>query len=95
MLPYPGKRPYPNPLFADANVDYDGDSLTLAEEQSLWRYTYTVNGSATRSLEPLSYSDGNKHSIYTRVNGRRLPALTSPATTATRSSSTGPAPTRT
>ena len=75
VLPYPGKRPYPNPLFADADVDYDGDSLTLAEEQSLWRYTYTVNGSATRTLEPLSYSDGNKHSIYTRVDGRRLPAL--------------------
>ena len=28
----PRKRPYPNPLFADAGVDYDGDSLTLGEE---------------------------------------------------------------
>ena len=41
-LPYPGKRPYPNPLFADANVDYDGDSLTLTEEYDLWVYTYSV-----------------------------------------------------
>ena len=52
VLPYPGKRPYPNPLFADANIDYDGDSLTLAEEQSLWRYTYSVNGSATAPWTP-------------------------------------------
>ena len=28
-LPYPGKRPYPNALFKDAGVDYDGDVLTL------------------------------------------------------------------
>jgi hypothetical protein len=75
VLPYPGKRPYPNPLFADAGLDYDGDSLTLAEEQSLWKYTYNVNHSATRTLDPLSYSDGNKHSVFTRVAGRRVPAL--------------------
>jgi len=30
ILPAPEKRPYPNPLFADAGVDYDGDSLTWA-----------------------------------------------------------------
>jgi hypothetical protein len=36
-LPYPGKRPYPNPLDAsDANLDHDGDSLTLAEEYAGW-----------------------------------------------------------
>ncbi len=74
-LPYPGKRPYPNPLFGDAQLDYDGDSLTLAEEQSLWKYTYNVNHSAARTLDTLSYSDGNKHSIYTRVAGRRFAAL--------------------
>ena len=28
-LPYPGKRPYPNPLDKDADDDHDGDSLTL------------------------------------------------------------------
>ena len=37
MLPYPEKRPYPNALFADADTDYDGDSLTLGEEFSLWQ----------------------------------------------------------
>ena len=36
-MPYPGKRPYPNPLDGtDANTDYDGDSLTLGEEYKLW-----------------------------------------------------------
>jgi hypothetical protein len=75
VLPYPGKRPYPNPLYADAQLDYDGDVLTLAEEQALWKYTYAVNHSAVRTLDRLSYSDGNQHSINTRVAGRRSPAL--------------------
>jgi hypothetical protein len=74
VLPYPGKRPYPNPLFADAGRDYDGDSLTLADEQMLWRYTYTVNLTATRTLSPLSYSDGTQYSLFKYVGGRRVPA---------------------
>jgi hypothetical protein len=75
VLPYPGKRPYPNPLFKDAELDYDGDVLTLAEEQALWKYTYGVNRSAARTLDGLSYSDGNQYSVHTRVDGRRRPAL--------------------
>jgi hypothetical protein len=75
VLPYPGKRPYPNPLFKDAGVDYDGDVLRLAEEQALWKFTYNVNRSSARTLEPLSYSDGNQYSVNTRVAGRRVPAL--------------------
>lgn len=71
VLPYPGKRPYPNPLFADANLDYDGDGLPLASEQALWRYTYGVNGMATRTLTPLSYSDGLQYSLYRYENGDR------------------------
>lgn len=77
ILPYPGKRPYPNPLFADSQRDYDGDSLTLADEQMLWRYTYTVNHTATRTLSPLSYSDGMQYSLFSYAggsNGRRSPA---------------------
>jgi hypothetical protein len=35
-IPYPGKRPYPNPLYPDADVDFDGDGLTDADEQALW-----------------------------------------------------------
>ncbi len=56
-------------------MDYDGDSLTLAEEQSLWKFTYNVNKSATRTLAPLSYSDGTQHSFHARVDGRRVPSL--------------------
>jgi hypothetical protein len=52
-LPYPGKRPYPNPLFPDAATDYDGDGLSAAQEHELWRY------GGGRTL-PLSYSAGLK-----------------------------------
>ena len=30
FLPYPGKRPYANPLFKDAGIDYDGDIADAA-----------------------------------------------------------------
>jgi hypothetical protein len=53
-LPYPGKRPYPNALFADSNVDYDGDGLTMMDEYSAWvRYG--------NSKFPLTYSDGTQN----------------------------------
>jgi hypothetical protein len=78
VIPYPGKRPYPNPLFKDASLDYDGDGLTMATEYSLWKYTYTVNHTATRTLHPLSYSDGTQYSLSTLQggNGVRVPAMT-------------------
>jgi hypothetical protein len=63
VLPYPGKRPYPNPLFADATKDYDGDSLVQLDEQALWKYTYSGNHTATRTLSPLSYTDGRQSSL--------------------------------
>jgi hypothetical protein len=56
-LPYPGKTPYPNARFGDADVDYDGDGLTLGVEYRLWKYA------AARTLDPLSYSDGKQYSI--------------------------------
>jgi hypothetical protein len=76
-LPYPGKRPYPNPLDpSDAGTDYDGDTLRLTDEQSLWLIS---SSPATRTIEtPLSYSDGLQHSIYEHRPGegdRRFPAL--------------------
>jgi hypothetical protein len=72
---YPAKLPYPNPLFAgDKDVDFDGDSLTLSEEQALWKYTYDVTHTDPRSLN-LSYSDGEQFSRSTRVAGRRQPTL--------------------
>ena len=56
-LPYPGKRPWPNPLDGtDANIDFDSDSLTLYEEYAAWSYS-------GRSVSPsLSYSDGTQNS---------------------------------
>jgi hypothetical protein len=36
LLPYPGKKPYPNALNQDQDVDYDGDGLTLGDEYALW-----------------------------------------------------------
>ena len=56
--PYPGKRPYPNPLFADADVDYDGDGLTLGQESQLWS---VFGGHST----PLNYSDGLQTTVQT------------------------------
>jgi len=74
FLPYPGKRPYPNPLDgSDAGIDFDGDVLTLAEEYALWKYTIKNDG-ATRTLNPLTYSDGEQYSLSARgSDGRRRP----------------------
>src|SRR5215211_973936 len=57
-LPYPFKTPYPNALFKDDNVDYDGDGLTLWDEYSLW----TKYG---QSQMPLNYSDGKQATVPT------------------------------
>jgi hypothetical protein len=75
---YPAKTPYPNPLYnGDAGRDFDGDSLTLSEEQELWKYTYEVTHTDARTLTPLSYSDGEQFSRMVRnAAGRRQPILT-------------------
>ena len=74
-LPFPGRRPYPNPLDSgDGHRDYDRDVLTQAEEQKLWNYT-VANGAA-RTLSPLTYSDGEQASVYERgPDGRRRPTI--------------------
>jgi hypothetical protein len=83
-LPYPGKRPYPNPLDpSDAGQDNDGDTLSQRVEQDLWRYT-VANG-APRRLNPagnqvtgLTYSDGEQYSVAEHRDGygdRRWPTL--------------------
>jgi hypothetical protein len=56
-LPYPAKKPWPNPLDAgDANVDHDGDGLFLEEEFLLWKF-YGNN------TVPLNYSAGLQRSV--------------------------------
>jgi hypothetical protein len=52
--PFPGKAPYPNALDGtDANIDFDGDGLTLKEEYQAWNYSGRP--------QPLNYSDGNPY----------------------------------
>ena len=52
--PFPGKAPYPNALDGtDANLDFDGDGLTLLMEYQAWNYSGRP--------QPLNYSDGNPH----------------------------------
>jgi len=72
FLPYPGKRPFPNALYADSATDFDGDSLTLAEEYGLWiKY-----GTPAHGLDALNYSDGEQYSVFYRgSDGRRVPNL--------------------
>jgi hypothetical protein len=58
VLPYPGRRPYPNPLDpTDSSYDYDGDGLTLADEYHAW-----AKYGDTTTLSSLLYSDGTQHS---------------------------------
>lgn len=60
-LPYPGKRPYPNPLDkADAGLDFDQDGLTLTDEHKAWELTGRP--------ETLSYSDGKQKSAGTALS---------------------------
>jgi hypothetical protein len=63
--PYPGKRPWPNPLDpGDANYDFDGDGLTLAQEYALW-------SKFSNGFPVIAYSDGTQNS------GGTMPANTS------------------
>jgi hypothetical protein len=52
-LPYPGKRPYPNALYEDQNVDYDGDGMVAWQEHAMW---VKYGNMATY----LNYSDGTQ-----------------------------------
>jgi hypothetical protein len=69
LLPYPGKRPYPNALDPSDGTpngtDYDGDGLLLREEFLLW-LNYSADGthrdSHPHALTGLLYSDGLQRS---------------------------------
>jgi IPT/TIG domain len=54
-VPYPGKRPWPNPLDpTDTNYDFDGDGLRIWQEYKLWK--------GTGGGFPLAqYSDGTQN----------------------------------
>ena len=60
-LPYPGSRPYPNPLDGtDAKKDFDGDGMTQAEEYAAWVYAGQQLPGGPGQTFP--YSDGNQTS---------------------------------
>lgn len=65
-VPYPGKRPYPNPLDgSDGGIDFDGDTLLATEEHAAWKhagrgYDSALEGPGPQS--PLAYSDGTQTS---------------------------------
>jgi hypothetical protein len=55
-LPYPGRRPWPNPLdSSDGGADFDGDGLLLSQEYKLWAF----GGSG---FPVTAYSDGTQNS---------------------------------
>jgi IPT/TIG domain/Bacterial TSP3 repeat len=74
--PYPGKRPYPNPLDpSDADIDFDGDVLTLKEEYTgsfAWKLgidpghvlqtflPYAPNPNPQNNVMVVAYSDGDQ-----------------------------------
>ncbi len=63
-IPYPGRRPWPNPLDgSDGKWDFDGDGLLLSQEYQLWKY---LGG----GLPLTTYSDG------TQQTGGVVPAST-------------------
>ena len=79
-LPYPGKRPYPNPLDPSDNVtDYDGDGLTQAEEYSLWADPRYGNHAGSIDALALNYSDGKQATqpVPAPSPGTTFPAATS------------------
>ena len=80
-VPYPGKKPFPNPLDkSDANYDFDGDSLTAAVEYKLWKISGSSFDPALAQQRPrdspLGYSDGTQTSRP--VRGARRPGVQDP-----------------
>jgi hypothetical protein len=72
-LPYPGKRPYPNPLdSSDRLIDFDGDGMKLGEEYLMWvRFAGdgVPRGGRPTTLFNLLYSEGLKTSQNVPVPG--------------------------
>jgi hypothetical protein len=58
--PYPGKKPWPNPLDpSDVKMDFDGDGLLAWQEFQLWQY---VGSPWTAGGDLGAYSDGTQNS---------------------------------
>jgi hypothetical protein len=61
-VPYPGKKPWPNPLDPDdGGNDFDGDGLSTSQEFALWQYGGQYGGSTFNADGTLTaYSDGSQ-----------------------------------
>ena len=69
-----GKRAVPEPALQRTRTSTTtATRLTLRDEYKLWKYTYEVNHTATRTLEPLSYSDGTQYSLSVLAGGNGRP----------------------
>jgi hypothetical protein len=71
-VPYPGKRPYPNPLDgSDAGIDHDGDGLTQYDEYAAWvRYGgHRLLSQSGNLHSDLFYSDGTQVSYQEPIAG--------------------------
>ena len=71
-VPYPDKRPYPNPLDpSDRIIDFDGDGLMGHEEYRAWLVTgsslIASKGAGLDLESPLGYSDGTQFSRASEV----------------------------
>ena len=59
-VPYPGKRPFPNPLDpSDPDKDYDGDGMTTKEEFGAWNQ-YGGRALPTGDGQTFPYSNGSQ-----------------------------------
>ena len=72
LAPVPGQDAVPEPAVQGRRRSTStATAWTLQDEYKLWKYTYEVNGTATRTLAPLSYSDGAQYSLSALDERRR------------------------
>ena len=66
--PFPGKAPYPNALDGtDADLDFDGDGLTLKQEYQAWNYSGRPAAAELQRRQPVH----GRHRPARRRQGRR------------------------
>lgn len=63
-VPYPGSKPWPNPLDpTDTADDFDGDGLTSGDEYALW--VYSKSGFPLTQYSDGTQNSGGKHPVVT------------------------------
>ena len=78
-LPVPGQAAVPEPARpTDADIDYDGDALTLGEEYELWKYTIARRHAARLDAADATRTASSTRSTTATADGHRRPALPRP-----------------